>query len=96
MNYAERFKFVNNTSYGNQVSVALWIAASAILADTKSTSEAVTWARQTLKGAADTATQRQIMVRVASSTEISEVEKGIADDLIQKIVDSMVPELVGT
>ncbi|MBK8108738.1 MAG: hypothetical protein IPK42_25140 [Betaproteobacteria bacterium] len=52
--YIESFDLVNDSTFGKRLQMAMWIGAAAILANAQSSAGAKTFARNQLKGPADT------------------------------------------
>ena len=88
--YIESFDLVNDSTFGKRLQMAMWIGAAAILANSQSSAGAKTFARNQLKGPADTDLARRLAIRCAASG----IEKTSTDAAIQDVVNAMIAELI--
>ena len=88
--YIESFDLVNDSTFGKRLQMAMWIGAAAILANAQSSAGAKTFARNQLKGPADTDLARRVAIRCAASG----LEKTSTDAEIQAVVNTMIAELI--
>lgn len=88
--YIESFDLVNDSTFGKRLQMAMWIGAAAILANSQSSAGAKTFARNQLKGPADTDLARRLAIRCAASG----IEKTSTDAAIQDVVSTMIAELI--
>ena len=88
--YIESFDLVNDSTFGKRLQMAMWIGAAAILANSQSSAGAKTFARNQLKGPADTDLARRVAIRCAASG----LEKTSSDAEIQSVVNTMIAELI--
>jgi hypothetical protein len=88
--YIESFDLVNDGTFGKRLQMAMWIGAAGILATAGSSAGAKTFARNQLKGPAETDLARRLAIRCVASG----LEKVSTDAEIQAVVDTMIAELV--
>ena len=87
--YLERFELVSDTNFAKRLQMAWWIASVNILAT--GTAPQKLFARNQLKGAADTDLFRRMAIRCAASG----IEKTATDADVQTAVDAVFTELAG-
>ncbi|MBK8108666.1 MAG: hypothetical protein IPK42_24780, partial [Betaproteobacteria bacterium] len=73
-----------------RLQMAMWIGAAAILANAQSSAGTKTFARNQLKGPAETDLARRLAIRCAASG----IEKTSTDAEIQAVVNTMIAELI--
>ena len=88
--YIESFDLVNDSTFGKRLQMAMWIGAAGVLANSGSSAGAKTFARNQLKGPAETDLARRLAIRCAASG----IEKASTDAEIQAVVNTMIAELV--
>ena len=88
--YIESFDLVNDSNFGKRIQMAMWIGCAGILANAGSPAGAKTFARNQLKGPADTDIARRLAIRCAASG----LEKASTDAQIQTVIDAMIAELI--
>ena len=88
--YAEGFELVNDAVFGKRVQMALWIGAVAILANAGSSAGAKTFAKNQLKGQAESDLGRRMNLRCAASG----LSREATDAQIQAVIDTMIAELI--
>ena len=88
--YIKSFDLVNDSTFGKRIQMAMWIGAAAILANGNSSAGAKTFARNQLKGPADTDVARRLAIRCAASG----LESVSTDAEIQTVVNAMIVELI--
>ena len=88
--YAEGFELVNDSVFGKRVQMALWIGCVAILANGGASAGAKTFAKNQLKGQADSDLGRRMGIRCAASG----LTRDSTDAEIQAVIDTMIAELV--
>jgi hypothetical protein len=89
--YIESFDLVNDSNFSKRIQMAYWIGAVAVLAAGGSSPAQKTWARNQLKGPADTDVSRRLAIRCAASG----LEKASTDAQIQTVIDAMIAEIAG-
>jgi hypothetical protein len=87
--YIESFDLVQDSAFAKRIQMAYWIGAVAVLSAGGSTAGQKTWARNQLKGPADTDVARRLAIRCAASG----LEKASTDAQIQTVIDAMIAEL---
>lgn len=91
--YLEVRAMINSANFSSRIQVALWIKATAILADGGSTAQAKAWANNTMRGAQDPDKMMRTVIRVASSPVGSSSGEAMTDAQLQTEVNNMVTEL---
>jgi len=95
MDYADRFKLVDNLTFRQRLQVAAWIAAGAVVTESESTPNhdaRVAWAKRALKGPLEADEMRLVAIRCTANPAINEKA---SDDDLQFVVNGMIDELAG-
>ena len=92
--YVELYKLVQDPEFRLRINYALWSCAVDVLNDGGASAAAKTFARNSLKGAAEDATLTRMAIRCVSNATIAAAGKQATDSDIRFVVAGMFSELV--
>ncbi len=94
MSYVALVKLVQNVPFRDRIQYALWSVAVDVLNDGASSAQAKTFARQQLRGAADTDVLTRLAIRCVSNPTIAAAGENASDSDIRFVVAGVFAELV--